>query len=314
MIVDGICFINHRLNEVCDYLSAAVSKIKQADIITFSVMSPDLNPQLFNGETAEHHDIKYIHRSLKCWMDLAETLNCRMLMPENLSDGLVKIRFQKLSEIGWHSKENSDVTEKYGRRSLFFRLDKSEEASFLYDFTTSITNLDLFSGCKVLNLGCHSGTEFKMLHDIDSKIFHYANFTGIDHSKTAIDQARNDFPESRFITGDANKLTDLINQRFDLIISIGTLQSPGIDAKKLFMQLVQDYLNPNGAILIGQPNCRYLESEIKYGAVTKNRQNGELGLVISDLFFYKKYLQQHKFETFLRGKYYLFLAGKMKNK
>lgn len=309
---NDLIFLNHKLVEIYTVLQNIMTELKPGEIFSFSVMSPDLAPQLFNGEATKFHEQTYRHRSLKCWLDLAETLNCRMLTPQNLPEGLIRICFQLLESGGWHSSDSVDVTEKYGHQSLFFRLDKSEEAAFLYDFSTAVQKLDLPDGCKVLNLGCHRGTEFGMLNDLDRVKFQFNNFTGIDHSRSAIAQAENDYPESKFICGDLNNLHNLVKERFDLIISIGTLQSPGIDSKKLFMQLVQNYLQPGGAIIIGQPNCRYLESEIKFGAVTKNRQDGEMGLVISDLFFYKKYLQQHKFETYLRGKYYLFLAGQQK--
>lgn len=311
---NNLIFTDHKLVEIYAIIKTETAKLKAGTEFSFIAMSPDLAPQLFNGETAVYREQQYRHRSLKCWLDLAETLNCRMLMPKILSAGQIEIRFQLLSTQGWHGAEIKDVTEKYGKDSLFFRLDKSEEAAFLYDFSSAVENLNLPEGCKVLNLGCHRGVEFQMLHDLDKNKFQFVNFTGIDHSQSAIEQAEADFPDSRFIAGDLNNLHDLVQGKFDLIISIGTLQSPGIDSKKLFMQLIQNYLLPDGSIVIGQPNCRYLESEIKFGAVTKNRQDGEMGLAISDLFFYKKYLQQHKFETYLRGKYYLFLAGQRKSK
>ena len=309
----GLSFTTEKMSEIYRILSNSLSMLLPGDIFSFTVVSPDLQPELYNGELFENNGICYRHHSLRCWLDLAEAFNCRAAVPVDLAEGCVRLIFSKLPQEGWHNTKIDEYTEKYGAESSFFRVDKNEEAAFYHDFFESVTELELPDNCRVLFLGCHRGTEFELLHSTNPEIFRYAAFTGIDHSASAIRQAEIDYPDCRLICGDINRLPEFIHERFDLIISIGTLQSPGINGKKLFMQLVQDYLTPGGAVIIGQPNCRYTGHEIHYGAVTRNRQRGEMGLAIADLFFYKKYLQQHKYSAYLRGKYYLLLSGQRKH-
>lgn len=46
-----------------------------------------------------------------------------------------------------------------------------------------------------------------------------------------------------FYTEDINQLDSLDLGRFDLLISIGTMQSPSINFKLFFMSLVQNFWN-----------------------------------------------------------------------
>jgi len=112
-----------------------------------------------------------------------------------------------------------------------------------------------------------------------------------------------------FHVHDINHLEALELGRFDLIVSIGTLQSPGVDFKPLFMALVQEYLAPGGAVILGFPNCRWMGGEMLYGAKAPNYAFSEQSLLYKDVYFCKKYLQQKKFRVTLSGKPYLFLAA-----
>ena len=77
----------------------------------------------------------------------------------------------------------------------------------------------------------------------------------------------------------------------------------------LVRRIVQDHLAPAGAVIIGVPNCRYVDGEVEYGARLKNFRQPELGLVIKDIAFYRKYLQQHDRQVFVTGKHYLFITA-----
>ena len=68
-------------------------------------------------------------------------------------------------------------------------------------------------------------------------------------------------------------------------------------------------LAPAGAIILGIPNCRYVDGELAHGARMRNFAQPELGLVIKDIAFYRKYLQQHHRQVFVTGKHYLFVTG-----
>ncbi len=75
------------------------------------------------------------------------------------------------------------------------------------------------------------------------------------------------------------------------------------------MHLVQERLSPDGAILLGWPNARWRDGELLYGARPRHYPFSELSLVIKDLFWIKKYLQQHKFRVVITGREYLFLEA-----
>ena len=136
-------------------------------------------------------------------------------------------------------------------------------------------------------------------------------FVGIDHSKSAIDYAKGVFPEENvtFHAEDINVLDTLELGRFDLLISIGTLQSPSINFKPFFMSLVQNYLEKDSAIILGFPNSRWVGGEIIYGAKAPNYVMSEQSLLYNDVIFCKKYLQQKKFRVTITGKQYVFLTA-----
>jgi len=112
-----------------------------------------------------------------------------------------------------------------------------------------------------------------------------------------------------FYTHDINNLNSLNLGKFDLIISIGTLQSSNLEFNPLFMSIVQNQLKKDGAMILGFPNCRWLDGEMIYGARVKNYPFSEMGLLYKDVIFCKKYLQQKKFRVTITGKDYIFLTA-----
>ena len=110
-------------------------------------------------------------------------------------------------------------------------------------------------------------------------VFSSKKFVGIDYSESAIAFAKEKFPHSNihFIAEDINYLDRLSLQRFDLLISIGTLQSPGIEFKPILMKLVQEYLDKEeSALILGFPNSRWIGGEMVYGAKAPNYRMSEL--------------------------------------
>ncbi len=98
-------------------------------------------------------------------------------------------------------------------------------------------------------------------------------------------------------------------EKQDLIVTIGTLQSPDFNGKEIFRYLIQNILKPEGNIILGFPNSRYIDREVMYGAKTKNYTESNMNLLIKDISFYKKYLQQHGFKVVTFGKYYIFMVA-----
>jgi hypothetical protein len=110
------------------------------------------------------------------------------------------------------------------------------------------------------------------------------------------------------VEADLNALPDDLGE-FSLVISVGTLQSPGVDDRALLRRLVQRHLAPDSAMLLGFPNCRFRDGELVYGARVRNLSEADLSLLVKDLAFYRRYLHQHGFRTFLGGKYELLLSA-----
>ncbi len=75
------------------------------------------------------------------------------------------------------------------------------------------------------------------------------------------------------------------------------------------MSLVQNHLMYNGAVILGFPNSRWIDTELIYGAKAPNYSYSEMSLVFNDVIFCKKYLQQKKFRVTLTGREYIFLTA-----
>jgi trans-aconitate methyltransferase len=135
-------------------------------------------------------------------------------------------------------------------------------------------------------------------------------FVGVDHSPSALAEARARFPDPRhqFLEADLNALPAGLG-RFSLVVSVGTLQSPGVDDHALLRRLVQEHVEPEATLLLGFPNSRFRDGEVVYGARVRNLREPDLSLLVKDLSFYRRYLHQHGFRTFLGGKYDLLLTA-----
>lgn len=287
-------------------------KIKHDTFVYFDVLNPDLG-EGYAGETIVIDNKKYIYRGYKAWSDLAELLMCKMLTPKDSSYPLVTISYKKLEiQNSFHLDKNVKKEEKYGVNSEFSKIHKMEEPAFLYYYTQALRNVHLENRSKVLNLGINTGDEFQVIkNQLDIKKYDEMEFLGIDHSVSAIGHASTLFPEDnvQFYAHDINTIDELKLGRFDLLISIGTLQSPSINFKPFFMSLVQNYLEKDAAIILGFPNSRWVGGEMIHGAKAPNYAMSEQSLLYNDVMFCKKYLQQKKFRATITGKQYIFLTA-----
>ncbi len=281
--------------------------------ISFEVLNPDLVQNAYAGKLFTCKEKEYAYRGYKAWSDLAEILFCKMLTPRIASECTVIISYEKLNlEQTFHKKEPSNKEEKYGTDSEFFKIYKHEEPAFLHPYLQALDAVKIRNKKRILNLGINRGDEFEIiLHHIGEEAFLEKEFIGIDYSKSAIESAKKRFDPFHVSlhVKDINTLDELELKRSDLIISIGTLQSPSINFKPFFMHLVQNYLRKDAAIILGFPNSRWIDGEIIYGAKAPNYNYSEQSLLYNDVIFCKKYLQQHKFRVTLTGKQYLFLTA-----
>lgn len=294
-----------------DILAWAHETLKESDHLTFEVLNPDIGRGSYAGESVIIDDATYMYRSYKAWSDLGELLFCRMLTPKPVSEHTVQITYEKfdLSDSFHRSVEKE---EKYGTASRFAAIRKNEEPAFLSPYLRALRSVKVGEKKRILNLGINTGDEFDLIRQILShEEYMNIELVGIDHSESAITVARERFSEGNatFYVHDINDLASLNLGRFDLIITIGTLQSSTLEFKSLFASLVQEYLNKEGAIILGFPNCRWMGGEMIYGAKAPNYPYSEMSILIKDIYYCKKYLQQKKFRVTLTGKDYLFLTG-----
>jgi len=249
----------------------------------------------------------------KAFVDLAQLFFMKMLTPIK-KDKTTVLRFQKLClDSSFHGSEDKS-SEKYGVESEFFTIEKTKQFSFLYHYQKTLEFIDVKSKKRVLNLGVNRGDEFMVIKEmLTAQEFKSIEFVGIDYSASAIEYAKKDFladENIEFICHDINELEELNLGKFDLIISIGTLQSRNINFNAAFMSIYQNHLESGGAMILGFPNCRWIDGEMVYGAKAPNYSFSELSLVLKDIHFCKKYLQQKKYRVIVTGKDYLFLTAR----
>lgn len=306
-------FTDEPLHHLIETLETQLETLVAGEQVTFYALDPDRGVGLFAGEVTEVGGVRYRHRPLRVWLELAERLGCHLHTPE--PEGvLVRFTMSKLAH-NWQGRNASKdagkdaISETYGSTSDFARLQKLEEPTFLFDYAEALKRVKVEPHHRVLSLGVGRGDE---LEPFSTTFAGYdLSFTGIDHSASALQRARERFPGEnyRFIQADLGDLAGLELGRFDLVVSIATFQSPGVQSHTLIHKVTQHFLTKSGSLILALPNCRYRDGETTYGAKLKNFSQPELSLVVKDLAFYRKYLQQHRFKVFVTGKYYLFLTA-----
>jgi len=272
-------------------------ELKEKNKLSFVVPNPD------------HEN----NKSFKTWVDMAELHFCKFLTPKAIDDNFIELTFQKLNqESSFHSAPIEDKKEKYGTDSIFFNINKNEHPTFLHAYKKALEAVNVEKRKEVLNLGINKGDEFELIQQlIKPEIFDNINFYGIDHSQSALSYAKERFPKEnvQFFQHDINTLQELNLPKADLIISIGTLQSPSINYKPFLMSLVQEHLTQDGALILGFPNSRWIDGALVYGAKAPNYPYSEMSLLFNDVIFAKKYLQQKKFRVTITGREYVFLTA-----
>jgi len=299
-------FTTQTMQEILPTLKKA---LQDQQNIQFNVLNPDLHDD-YAGKNVSINDTTYIHRGFKAWTDLAQLLKCKMCLPKEVSYPLVELTFTKLKASSFHTQDKS--SEKYGMNSHFSRIQKMEEPAFLYYYLQALDNVKIENRTRILNLGINRGDEFEVIKNrLDTNKYEELQLVGIDHSETAIAYAKEVFTEKnmQLYAEDINNIDTLKLGQFDLLISIGTLQSPSINFKPFFMKLVQEYLRKDAAIILGFPNSRWFGGEMVYGAKAPNYAMSEMSLLFNDVIFCKKYLQQKKYRVTLTGKDYIFLTA-----
>ncbi|WP_228711604.1 class I SAM-dependent methyltransferase [Arcobacter arenosus] len=293
-----------------EILNILKKELSTQNTVTFQVLNPDNYNNKAIGENIKILDEYYIFRDYKSWVDLSEKLFCKMLTPIIVDENIVQIRFKKLNtNDSFHNEDDS--REKYGIKSSFSKINKNEEPEIFYTYLQALKNVKVEKRVRILNLGVNSGEEFELIKEYCEN-FKDLELVGIDYSQSAIETAKEKFKDdknTKFFVHDINSLDELSLGTFDLIITIGTLQSCNSNFKELFMKIIQHYLKKDGSVILGFPNCRWLEGKPIYGAKAPNYSFSEMSILYNDVVFCKKYLQQKKFRVTITGKYYIFLTA-----
>ncbi len=299
------------LNKIVDLSSAKLSfiyntlkrELFNANVVSFLIIDPDICDGKYTGEELVIDEKRYICRSWRVWSDLAKKLKCRLMTPKVYDKTHLILTLKKLEK---NQTFHSDSKSKYNTQSRFAKIKKSEEPYFYIPYIEALKRLKVDKKSTILDLGINRADELEAIFESGFK----GNILGIDLCEDALNEAKMRFKDSlETLVIDLNDINRVAPQRFDLIVSIATLQSPSINLKPLIMHLVQERLNPQGSILLAWPNARWIDGELIYGAKPKNYPFSELSLVIKDLFWIKKYLQQHRFRVVITGKEYLFLEA-----
>jgi len=287
-------FTTETLLEITNWLE---NELKEQSTLNFLVKNP-------NEED---------NKSFKTWVDLAELHFCKLLTPKMVDENFMQLTFKKLNQkSSFHVASVEHKEEKYGTDSIFFNINKNEHPTFLHAYKKALEAVKVEKRKEILNLGINKGDEFELIQQlIAPEVFDNINLVGIDHSKSALIYAKQRFPNEnvQFFQHDINAIKALNLDKSDLIISIGTLQSPSINYKPFLMSLVQEHLTENGAFILGFPNSRWIDGELIYGAKAPNYPYAEMSLLYNDVIFAKKYLQQKKFRVTITGREYIFLTA-----
>ena len=304
-------FHTHSMPEIKTTLQEQLEILHPHECLEFEVLNPDVATSTYSGNVIRVDKQQFIYRGYKEWVDLAQILHCKMLTPTVLTRDTVVLRFEKLNPDDSFHKSINDKEEKYGSNSIFSEIHKMEEPSFVHYYAQALQNVKIEKRLRILNLGVNSGDEFELIKNLSSN-FHELELVGIDYCESAINEAKKKFQNDiniSFYAHDINDLATLNLGKFDLIISIGTLQSSNLAFNPLLMSLVQNQLKHDGAMILGFPNCRFIDGEMIYGAKVKNYAFSEMGLLYKDVIFSKKYLQQKKYRVTITGKDYIFITA-----
>lgn len=301
-------FTDEALVEIVAWVRARLAAGDRS--VALDVPDPDLGAGRYPGERLEAHGTPVRHRPLRVWVDLADRLALRISTPRQTSAGRVRFELTPLAETSAWVRDREDPRRTYDPGTGFERVAKAEDPSFVLDLEDALERARLPPAPRVLSLGVNTGDELALLLALRPAWRDRARFVGVDHSEAAISVARERFaPPHAFHAADINELGALELGEFDLVLSLGTLHSPGVDDRAVLRQIVQRHLAPAGSAVFGIPNCRWRDGELLHGARMVNFRQPELSLAVRELAFYRRYLHQHHRKCFVTGKHYLLLTA-----
>ena len=113
-----------------------------------------------------------------------------------------------------------------------------------------VNRLEEYAPNSILDLGCGPGNSTKVLKDK----FPSAKITGADNSDEMLEKARGLYPDTEFISLDANGDLYKINEKFDIVFSNACIQ--WLPNHKELLPKMMTLLKPNGILAIQIPMQR----------------------------------------------------------
>ena len=117
-------FTKEAMLQIITTLQEKLTTLNPKEILEFEVLNPDYSSSTYAGNIVMIEAEEYVYRGYKAWVDLAQTLHCRMLTPIIKSHNTVLIRYEKLNSDDSFHKSTTDKEEKYGEKSIFSQIHK----------------------------------------------------------------------------------------------------------------------------------------------------------------------------------------------
>ncbi|WP_104991861.1 class I SAM-dependent methyltransferase [Deinococcus sp. NW-56] len=281
-------FTHEPLSVILPALRVALA---EAGEVTFTVPDPDLGLGLYAGEATPHG----LHRPWQTWTDLADLLGAHLLTPQRVGEGRVRLRLR-----AWAAAPEPDAGG-YGEGGDWARVDKLEDPVFLFTLVEALRRVSPPAGGRVLALGVNRGRELDALKLAFPG--RRLEAVGVDVDASALTAARGRHPGGTFLELDVTTLPRPELGRFDLVLALSLLQSPGIRQDALLAALRRHHLTPAGGLVLGYPNARYRDGLLSYGARLRNFARPDLSLLAADVTEARRGLQKAGFKVFVTGKY-----------
>lgn len=272
-------------------LPAVRAALASSGEVTFRVSDPDLGLGRYAGEGV----VGGLHRSWQVWTDLADLLGAHLLTPERVGEGRVQVRLRAWADVPEPGAAG------YGAGSEWARVDKLEDPVFLFTLVEALRRVDPPAGGRVLVLGVNRGRELDALAlafgDRELEVL------GLDLDETALAAARARHPGATFRSFDVTALPAPELGRFDLVLALSLLHSPGIRQDVLLAAVCRHHLALTGGLILGYPNARYRDGALSYGARLRNFARPDLSLLAADVTEARRGLQKRGHKVFVTGKY-----------
>ncbi|MDV6376082.1 class I SAM-dependent methyltransferase [Deinococcus arenicola] len=285
------------LSEIIPAVRAALRDWQPGQDVTLEVPDPDAGLGLYAGEIGPAGR----HRPWSTWADLADALNAHLLTPQPVATGRVRFGLRP------YAPAPAPDACGYGAGGEWERVDKLEDPVLLLTLVEALRRIDPPAGGRVLALGVNTGRE------LDALALAFPGrpleVVGVDTDASALARARQRFPAATFLSLDVAALPHPTLGRFDLVVALSLLQSPGVRGDVLLSALRKHHLTQGGGLVLGFPNARYRDGFLSYGARMKNFARPDLSLLCADVTDTRRDLQKRGFQVFITGKYELILSA-----